>query len=76
MNKYILINRFDADNGKKIYTLLNVSPNTFYGEVMAAVNGKEYQELLYDIPLRVKDGKIFLTLRPGKVAVIREVPGK
>ena len=76
LNKYILINRFDADNGKKIYTLLNVSPNTFYGGAMAAVNGKEYQELLYDIPLSVKDGKIFLTLRPGKVAVIREVPGK
>ena len=75
LNEYILINRFDADNGKKIYTLLNVSPNTFYGEAMAAVNGKEYQELLDDIPLSVKDGKIFLTLRPGKVAVIREVSG-
>lgn len=76
LDKYIMINRFDAENGKKIYTLLNVSPNTFYGGAMAAESDKEYQELLDNIPLVVKDGKIFLTLRPGKVAVIRETSGK
>ena len=67
---YILINRFESKE-KTIWTVLNSDRHTYCGAIMPASDGRHYEELLENRKLTLRDGKLFTTIRPGEVLVIR-----
>ena len=70
---YILINRFEAENGKTVWTVLNTDRKTFHGAIMTAEPGRKYEEILFRRGVETKDGKVITTIHPSEVLVLRSV---
>ena len=73
LDPYILINRFEAENGKTVWTVLNTARQTFHGAIMAAKPGADYEEILSRRGVEVRDGKVVTTIHPGEVLVLRSM---
>jgi hypothetical protein len=74
LNPYILVNRFEAANGKTIWTVLNTARQTFRGAILPAETERKYEEILFHRGVETKDGQLYTTIHPSEVLVIRTKP--
>jgi len=74
LNPYILVNRFEAANGKTVWTVLNTARKTFRGAILPAERERKYEEILFHRGVETKDGQLYTTIHPSEVLVIRARP--